>query len=126
MRPAEDPARADELVQGAAAARRRGAAQEAARLFHQALAADPRSSPALIGLSDLAFDEGDYGEAIDYAERAVSLAANNAGYHLRLGDGYFKVLRFADARREYDAAAALGHPRARDRIDKLQSKLGEP
>ena len=125
-KPAEDPARAEMLVLEAEAARRRGALSEAKRLFHQALSAHPRNVAALGGLSNLAFDEGEYGQAVDYGERAVKLASKDPTYRLRLGDAYFKVLRFGEARDQYTAAAELGHPRAQERLDKLQEKLGAP
>ncbi len=123
---AEDPSRAAQLVREAEAARQRGAPAEARRLYNQAIAAHPRCAAALGGLSDLAFDEGDYGKAVDFGERTVNIADDNAGYHLRLGDAYFKVMRYSDARRAYEAAAALGHPRAQERLGKLESKLGAP
>jgi hypothetical protein len=46
-------------------------------------------------------------------------------YQIQLGDAYFKVLRYTDARTHYEKAEALGDSRARERLKRLESKLGK-
>jgi hypothetical protein len=85
---------------------------------------DNRNAAALIGLSDLEFDRGKHQRAADYAEKATAAAPKNGSYHLRLGDAYFKLLRYTDARRAYQKAKDLGVAEANERLDKLKTKLG--
>ena len=47
-----------------------------------------------------------------------------AALRLQLGDALFKVLRYADARAQYQAAAELGHAGAAARIAQVDAKLG--
>ncbi len=119
-----DPKQASKLVKDAARALASGNRREAEGLYHQALASDNRNASALIGLSDLEFDKGAYQRAADYAEKATAAAPKNGGYHLRLGDAYFKLLRYTDARRAYEKAKELGVRDASERLDKLKAKLG--
>jgi tetratricopeptide (TPR) repeat protein len=99
--------------------------KEAARLFHQALSYDRKCTAALIGLSDLHFEKAERAQAIEYAQRAVSVAPKNASYKIKLGDAYYKALRYHDAKAEYEAAAKLGDSRAKGRLDKIAQTLGE-
>ena len=121
---AQDRARSDELVKEGEAARRRGDLDAAERLFNQALAAFSRNGAALMGLSDVEFDRGHFEQAVVFAERAVKAEPKKSDFRIRLGDAYFKVLRYPDARSQYEKAAEMGHPRAAARIDKVKEKLG--
>jgi tetratricopeptide (TPR) repeat protein len=118
-----DPAKADELVQQGKRARAEGRQADALRLFEQALAHDARSHAAVIGLSDLKFDRGEYSRAVTHAKRAVKLAPGNAEYRIRLGDAEYKMFRYEEARAAYEAALELGHPSAAARIAKVDAKL---
>src|SRR5690606_37378800 len=91
---AQDQASSDELTAEGEAARRRGDFAAAERLFNQALAAYNRNGAALMGLSDLAFDRGNFEKAVVFAERAVKIEARKGDFRIRLGDAYFKVLRY--------------------------------
>nr|WP_276604444.1 serine/threonine-protein kinase [Nannocystis sp. RBIL2] len=113
------------LAQDARAALAGGDRKRAETLFHQALASDNRNAVALIGLSDLEFDKGAHQRAADYAEKAIAAAPKTALYHLKLGDAYFKLLRYADARRAYEKAKELGSRDADERLTKLKAKLGK-
>ena len=119
-----DAKQSNQLVKDAKAALARGNESSAEALFHQALSFDNRNAAALIGLSDLEFDRGKHQRAADYAEKATAAAPKNGSYHLRLGDAYFKLLRYADARRAYQKAKDLGVAEANERLDKLKTKLG--
>jgi tetratricopeptide (TPR) repeat protein len=119
-----DPAAARTLAEQGTAALRATKWSDAERLFHQALELDRRCAPALIGLSDLHFERGEYSKASTFAERAVAAAPKNAGYRIKLGDVYFKVVRYAEAKEAYEAAKKLGSQAADAKLAKIQSKLG--
>jgi serine/threonine protein kinase len=118
-----DPAKADELVREGKRARAEGRTSDALRAFERALAHDARSHAALIGLSDLHFDRGEYSRAVTHARRAVKFAPNNAEYRIRLGDAEYKMFRYEEAREAYQAALDLGHASAAARIAKVDAKL---
>jgi serine/threonine protein kinase/tetratricopeptide (TPR) repeat protein len=120
-----DPKYARELAKEGQAALQAANWKEAARLFHQALSYDRKCTAALIGLSDLHFEKAERTQAIEYAQRAVAVAAKNAGYRIKLGDAYFKALRYHDAKAEYEAAAKLADKRAKGRLEKIAQVLGE-
>ena len=120
-----DTKQSNKLVKDARAALSDGKRKEAESLFHQALGYDNRNASALIGLSDLEFDRGAHQRAADYAEKAIAAAPKNGSYHLRLGDAFFKLLRYTDARRAYLKAQELGVREADDRLEKLKAKLGK-
>ncbi|PCC74729.1 Serine/threonine protein kinase [Nannocystis exedens] len=121
---AQDRARSDELTQEGEAARRRGDFAAAERAFNQALAAYNRNGAALMGLSDVEFDRGHFEQAVVFAERAVKAEPKKGDFRIRLGDAYFKVLRYPDAKAQYDRAAELGHAKAAGRLDKVKEKIG--
>lgn len=102
----------------------RGDRRAAEAAFHRALSADRHHGPALIGLSELYFDRADYYRAMEYAARAVRVKPKDAGYHLALGDAYYRLLRFSEAKQHYTTSRRLGHPQARARLAKVARKLG--
>jgi serine/threonine protein kinase/tetratricopeptide (TPR) repeat protein len=120
-----NPARARDLADRGTAALRSGRRNEAEALFNQAIAYDRRNATALMGLSDVYFDTGADHKAVLYAERAVKAAPKRSTFRLKLGDAYFKVLRYRDALDQYEQAKKLGSIRAEARIAKVRSKLGE-
>ncbi len=93
-------------------------------LLHQALEADSRSHAALIALSDLSFEQDNIPDAARYARRAVQLAPRNARYRMLLGDIYFRLSRYSDARTEYTTARKLGHRKAESGLKRLERILG--
>jgi tetratricopeptide (TPR) repeat protein len=119
-----NPKKAREIARQGTKALRSGSWREAETLFHQALTQDRRCAPALIGLSDVYFERGDHGGAVKYAEKAVAASGKNGGYRIRLGDAYFKVLRYADAKAQYERAKALGSSKAEGRLAKLAATIG--
>lgn len=108
-------------AQTAAAGRR---FDEAARLFHQALAHDRGSSRARIGLSHVEYERGRYSDAVRYARLAIKASPQRADYHLQLGDALYKTLRYTQARTAYETANKLGNPKAQARLDRLQKRAG--
>ena len=73
-------------------------------MFNQAISFDRKNAKALMGLSDVYFDTGKNQKAVEYAERAVRASPTNKSYRLKLGDAYFKVLRYRDALEQYEKA----------------------
>ncbi|MCA9636362.1 MAG: hypothetical protein KC420_10085, partial [Myxococcales bacterium] len=120
-----DPKESRRLSTEAASALAAGQRKKAEGLFHQALSFDNRNAAALIGLSDIHFDRSEYQQAVQYASKAVQAAPKKAGYRIRLGDAYFKLLRYTDALAEYEAAHKLGSKEANERIAKVKARLGK-
>ncbi len=120
-----DPSRSRKLSSEAASALASGQRKKAEGLFHQALAFDNRNAAALIGLSDIHFDRSNYQQAVQFASKVVQAAPKKANYRIRLGDAYFKLLRYQDSLREYQSAKKLGSKEASGRISKVQARLGK-
>jgi predicted Zn-dependent protease len=78
-----------------------------------------------MGLSDIAFDTGADTKAVNYAEKAVEASPGNQTYRLKLGDAYFKVLRYREALAQYEEAKKKGSGKADERIARVKAKLGE-
>jgi serine/threonine protein kinase len=119
-----DPDKAAALAKQGMTALDAGRRDEAKGLFNNAIAYDQRNAMALMGLSDVYFDTGSDQKAVLYAEKAVQAAPSNSGYRLKLGDAYYKVLRYRDALEQYEKAKSLGSTKADARIAKVEGKLG--
>ncbi len=119
-----DVAGAKAAVEAGRAHLRRGALGKAQAAFDRALALDPRSTGAVVGLADVAFERGRYERAARLLERAARRAPRSGAVFLRLGDAYFRALRYADAEAAYRRAKALGAARAADRLERVRKKLG--
>ncbi len=122
--PAAAPPSTKELERQGKSALRAGRAAEAERLFKRAVALNSRSPAALIGLSDISFDRGDYDEAAGFARRAVKLRSKNASYRIKYGDALYKLFRYPEARAQYQRAQELGHADASRLLKKVDKKLG--
>ena len=120
-----NPERAKQLAEEGLAALRAGRRAEASSLFNQAIAFDRGNAAALMGLSDIAFDTGADTKAVNYAEKAVEASPGNQSYRLKLGDAYYKVLRYRDALKQYEDAKKRGSTKADERITRVKTKLGE-
>jgi tetratricopeptide (TPR) repeat protein len=79
---------------------------EARTAFEKLLAAKPTKGAALAGLAQIAFQEKNYKEAV---ERAKESARTGGGVEARvlLGDAYFKLDRFEEAKKAYNEALKL-------------------
>ncbi len=119
-----DPDKAKQLAESGQSALRAGRRNEASSLFNQALAHDHTNAMALMGLSDVYFDTGADQKAVVFAEKAVSASPANEKYRLKLGDAYYKVLRYQDALKQYEQAKKLGSSKADERISRVKAKLG--
>ncbi len=119
-----DPAKSDDLAAEGKAALSAGKRKEAEKLFNQAVAYNRKNAKALMGLSDVYFDTGSNQKAVIYAEKAVQASPKNSTYRLKLGDAYYKVLRYRDAKEQYEKAKDLGSSKADSRLSKVNAKLG--
>lgn len=101
--------------------------QEAESGFNQALEADSTNANAIAGLAEVAFERSRYTEALDYARRAVQQAPRSSRYLILVGDAYFKLFRYADAKAAYERALELGAPNesVRHRLTRVKTKLGQ-
>jgi tetratricopeptide (TPR) repeat protein len=120
-----DPGRAAAEANAGAAAFASGNLADAEAAYHRALEADGRNLRALSGLAELFFERGDYGKAARFGARALGVEPKDGQLHILLGDSYFKLLRYDDARAEYEAAKALGHALAGGRLARLAKTLGQ-
>jgi tetratricopeptide (TPR) repeat protein len=120
-----DPSRAKELAEAGVEALRAGRRRDAESLFHQAIAYDNRSVKALMGLSDVYFENGVKQKSVQFAELAVEAAPRSKASHLKLGDAYYNVLRYRDALEHYIKARDLGEASAEGRIVKVTARLGK-
>ena len=59
----------------------------------------------LLGRGQAAFEHGDYPESVRRGREAVAAGAALGG-HLLVGDAYYRLERYVDAMREYQAALA--------------------
>lgn len=118
-------ASAKKLAKDGLAALRAHELKRAETLLNRAVAQDRRNATALGGLARFHFEMGQYSEAAKFAEKAVAAAPKNASHRMTLGNAYFKVLRYADARTAYQEAERLGARGAGKALHKVEAKLGE-
>jgi len=98
---------------------RRGDRTAAELAFRRALELDPRSSSAVAGLADVYFERGDHDRAMHFAKVAVQRAPQSAAHHVRLGDAFYRLARYDEARAQYVTAQKIGSSIARRRLAAL-------
>jgi tetratricopeptide (TPR) repeat protein len=79
---------------------------------HSSLAGAP--APELLQRGRAAFAKGDFPEAVRFGRLTITAGDALAG-RLLLGDAFFKMNRFSDALREYDAAVQIAPSSAQAR-----------
>lgn len=121
--PPRDTARAKSEISRGRAAFKAGRLDEAESHFHRALEADHRSAAARAGLAELHFERGQYGKAVQHGKRAASRRPKDGKLRLLLGDAYFKLARYPEARAAYERALELGQSGAKGRLERLKKKL---
>jgi len=121
---AEARVAAKKLAKEGLAALRAHELKRAETLLNRAVAKDRRNATALGGLAKFHFEMGQYTEAAKFAEKAVAAAPKNASHRMTLGNAYFKVLRYPEARAAYEEADRLGARGARKALQKVESKVG--
>jgi eukaryotic-like serine/threonine-protein kinase len=79
---------------------------EAQAAFEQLVHSGKNRGPALVGLAKIAFQKHDYQEAVDRA-REGARAGGGAEARVVLGDAYFRLERYPEARQAYEEALKL-------------------
>jgi tetratricopeptide (TPR) repeat protein len=77
--------------------------EEAGEAFRRLVTARRDRGPALLGLANIAFQKQNYGEAVTRAKEATK-AGGGIEAHLLLGDAYFKLAKYSEAKTAYDDA----------------------
>jgi tetratricopeptide (TPR) repeat protein len=98
--------------------------------YHQVLEADPTQVDALHGLSAIAYQRGEYGQAVDWLRRAVAVQEANPVLHTNLGAAHEAAGQPAEAEACYRRALRLNPEFAEAynnlaNILKTQGKLDE-
>ena len=91
--------------------------------FHRAIDADPNDLRALDGLAAMHYDAGQYSKSVRFARLAADRGKPSGRRFIALGDAYYKVLRYSDAKAAYERALQLGAKSAAGRIQKVRAKL---
>jgi tetratricopeptide (TPR) repeat protein/tRNA A-37 threonylcarbamoyl transferase component Bud32 len=109
------------------AALAKGWLDQAEVAFRRAIRADPLNPVAVGGMAEVAFERARYAEALDYGRRATRLAPRSTRLLTILGDSYFKLLRFDEARAAYQKALQLSPKDAQlqSRIQRVKASVGE-
>jgi tetratricopeptide (TPR) repeat protein len=108
-----------DLVRDGRRALRRGDRDAALAAFHRALEKGGAGAAAAAGLADAYFDRGEHDRALQFARLAVQRDPNARAHHLRLGDAYYRLARYREARASWEEADRLGSFTAGRRIASL-------
>jgi eukaryotic-like serine/threonine-protein kinase len=96
---------------------------DAHAVFERLVQAGKNRGPALVGLAKIAFQKQSYQEAVEKA-RAATKAGGGAEARVLLGDAYFRLEKFAEARKAYEAALKLDpeNRTARQNLDLVERR----
>jgi tetratricopeptide (TPR) repeat protein len=103
---AMSPASARDLLRSGQILLRAQRYTEAADAFRRLLSARRERGMALVGLGNVAFQQKSYGDALGRGKQAVK-AGGGLDAQLLLGDAYFKLEKYAEAKKAYDQALRL-------------------
>jgi tetratricopeptide (TPR) repeat protein len=96
----------------------KGRFAEAEGYFSQALAADPGSTDALVGLGIAQYKQGEFEQASDTLQKALQVRPNEPGVRLYLGLAYLRNQDTPQAERQLTALRSLNiDPRVARQID---------
>jgi tetratricopeptide (TPR) repeat protein len=122
----------DRVASGKAAAEgasalARGDLAWAQAAFNRAVRADASNPDAVAGLAEVAFENSRYTEALDYGRRAARLQPKSPKHHIIVGDAYFKLLRYDEAKAAYQRAQTITptDEGIKARIGRVKAKIGE-
>jgi len=122
------PGNPDRLAELASAQRRAGQAKAAAETLEQLLEADAsRRAEVLAELSEIAFETGDPGKALEVASRAARAGGSSTEALVRLGELHERRGDIDEAARAYEQALALAprDTRAHLRLAELELLRGK-
>lgn len=108
-----------DLVKTGRRALRRGDRDAALSAFQRALEQDTDGAAAAAGLADVYFDRGEHDRALQFARIAVQREPSSRAHHVRLGDAYYRLARYREARASWTRADRLGSWTAARRIATL-------
>jgi serine/threonine protein kinase len=96
---------------------------EARAAFERLVQAGKSRGPALVGLAKIAFQKKEYQEAVDRA-REGARAGGGVEARVVLGDAYFRLEKFAEARMAYEEALKLDpdNRTARQNLDLVERR----
>ncbi len=96
---------------------------EAQAAFERAAHAGKSRGTALVGLAKIAFQKHEYQEAVDRAREGVR-AGGGVEARVVLGDAYFRLEKFAEARKAYEEALKLDpeNRTARQNLDLVERR----
>jgi tetratricopeptide (TPR) repeat protein len=96
---------------------------EAREAFERLLHAGKSRGPALVGLAKIAFQKHEYQVAVDRAREGAQ-AGGGAEARVVLGDAYFRLEKFVDARKAYEDALKLDpdNRTARQNLDLIERR----
>ncbi|HZF11956.1 MAG TPA: tetratricopeptide repeat protein [Thermoanaerobaculia bacterium] len=80
-------------------------------LYRQVLEKEPNNTAAFLNLGDYFFFKGDYGNAIQYFQKAAAADATSAAAQFNLSQAYSESYLFDDQQRAFAQARALDGPR---------------
>jgi serine/threonine-protein kinase len=87
----------DELLQAGRQKLQGGDVSGAAASFNKAKDLDGRSAEAFAGLGEVAFEQGNWDDAVQKLLKAIKLAPRRASYQVLLGQSLYKLGRYKDA-----------------------------
>ncbi len=107
---------------------RGGDAQGAAGNFKKALEHDPKNLTAIIGLGEVAMQQGLYDAAIKHLKKAAKLAPGSSRVHTLLGECYLNTGKDEAAMTSFKKALQIDpeNSRARDGFNEASNRLPPP
>jgi hypothetical protein len=107
---------------------RNGDSQGAAASFKKALELDPKNVAAIVGLGEVAMQQGLYDAAIKHLKRAVKLAKGSSRIHTLLGECYLNSGKDKLAEASFKKALQLDpdNSRAREGYNEASARLPPP
>jgi tetratricopeptide (TPR) repeat protein len=96
---------------------------DARAVFERLVQSGKNRGPALVGLAKIAFQKQSYQEAVERAQAATK-AGGGVEARVLLGDAYFRLEKFAEARKAYEAALKLDpeNRTARQNLDLVERR----
>ena len=94
---------------------------------HRVVPQHPVNAAAVGGMAEVSFERARYTEALDYGRRALRLAPRSTRLLTIVGDCYFKLLRYDEARAAYQKALAISpqDSQLKSRIQRVKASIGE-
>jgi tetratricopeptide (TPR) repeat protein len=117
-----------DAIQVALAHHQAGRLDQAAAIYRQVLAENPRHASAVHLLGIVALQSGDAAAAVTHIRRAIELDGQHAAFHANLGEAYRNLARWAEAQSSYERALQLNPhlAEAHCNLGVVLEQLGKP